>query len=203
MKENLSKNTENTHSSHKKTIRVIGAALIAGGIVGGGEAYTHTGDSSARVHAQELAHTISTELYDSANFPKGVEVPGILNGAIVLRTTEGQTITYRYPVILEQATLNKKPDDNGKFLEGAWVGIPSHNAQGQVVITPTQVKLGTSKEIANESVSIVSATTADTIRPAAGLYATTVTGSPDQLMAFDIQGNGNFPSVPVEATVDK
>jgi hypothetical protein len=202
MKEQVSKTTENTHSNHKKAAGVIGAVLIAGGAVGGVEAYTHTGDSSARVHAQELAHTISTELYDSTNFPKGVEVPGILNGAVVLHTAEGQTITYRYPVILEQATLNKKPDSNGKFLEGSWIGIPSHNAKGQVVITPTQVKLGASKEIADESVSIASST-ADTIHPAAGLYATTVTGGPDQLMAFDIQGNGNFPSVPVEAAVDK
>lgn len=37
----------------------------------------------------------------------------------------------------------------------------------------------------------------NTVFEGTGIYVTSVTDAPDQLMAFDIQGNGNYPSVAV------
>ncbi len=144
------------------------------------------------------AKAISADLYKPKDFTKGVPVPGILNGSVTLQDSRlGSTeITYKNPVILERnnSSLGRKS------LDGTWIGIPEHNAQGHVVIHPIQIHEG-KNDSQTETVNLNDSN--NPVLYGAAVYTSEVTHSGDALIAFDITGTGNFPSVPVEAIVQK
>lgn len=137
------------------------------------------------------AERISTDLYDRHNFPKGVRVPGVLNGLVkvTIKTPNGnRTGSYSHPVILEH-------EWSPRNMSGIWIGVPGNDAQGHAEITPLQLELGTHGDTTE---TLVLDSKLHTVLNGAGIYPTAVKGAPDTIIAFDITGNGNFPSVPVQ-----
>ena len=180
--------------SIEKATKVLALTAAFAGAAAPANAETHH-VSKKEAQATRLAHKITQHLYDPANYPKGVPVKGILNGSVRIHNPIGMTHEIDNPVILVESHQHAKTDKNKKLLDGAWIGVPAHDASGRVVLTPTQIHL--SKNQAGESESLYLNNNHDTILEGAGVYATEVTGQPDTLMAFDITGEGNFPSVPV------
>lgn len=137
------------------------------------------------------AGKISTELYDSKDFPNGVPVPGVLNGSVVVVDKAG-SVTWNNPVLLDR--------DKGNSLEGAWLGIPSQNQDGHTYLQPVQIHPGKHN---GETETLQLHDPANPVLYGAAIYKTSVTNGPDEVIAFDIQGNGNFPSVPVSVSGTK
>lgn len=148
--------------------------------------------SNARKPApSELAEKISSELYTTN---EGVAVPGILNGSVEIdiATVSGNRHgSYKNPVVLEAKS------DNPDNLDGTWIGIPGSNAQGHVVLTPVQIQLGKHGDT-TESLDLVNLT--NPVLQNASVYTTTVTGAPDQLIAFDSTGEDAFPGFAVTSS---
>ena len=171
-------------------------AAFATGATGIAQAETSSPVSRKEAKAIKLAGKITKELYDTKDYPKGVQVPGILNGSVKIDNAIGNTTSFGNPIILVESHSPAKADTNGKLLNGSWVGIPASDAEGRIDITPVQIQLG---RHGGETQSLHLRNKHDTVLEGAGVYATSVTGSPDELIGFDIKGNGNFPSVHIEA----
>lgn len=152
--------------------------------------------SPKQARAIKLARQITKELYDTKDYPKDVPVPVILNGSVKIHNPIGNTTSFDNPVILVESHTHAKADTSGKLLNGSWIGIPAHNAKGHVVLEPVQIHLGKHE---GETESLQLKDKHDTMFEGTGVYTTAVTSAPDELIGFDIQGNGNFPSVHIKA----
>ena len=156
-------------------------------------------NAATRELASVKAKEFTTALYDTKGHPKGVAVPGLLNGSVKINidTISGvKTGLYTNPVVLVESHPGAKPDLQGKFLDGSWIAIPGSNARGQVVLTPVQIHLG---KHAGADESLILNDPTNTVLSGAAIYTTTAPNTPDLLMGFDAQGVGNFPSVPIES----
>jgi hypothetical protein len=202
------------HDVDPRTKRRAGAGILAAvsAVALIGVAAESRGGSSESDKAHALASKISTELYDTG-FPKGVPVPGILNGTVQININtvggvrQGQ---YKNPILLERIKNEPTKSADANFLDGTYIGIPGSNAAGQVVITPVQVHIGKNGD-ATTSVILDTEPSQDPNVPkfsytdsseaifenGAAVYPSEVTNAPDELMGFDISGNGNFPSVEI------
>jgi hypothetical protein len=182
--------------SIERATRVLAVtAALAGSTAGAASAEKAQPVSPNQDRATRIAHRFSQELYDK-NFPKGVRVFDILNGAVKIRHAIGNTTIFNYPVILVESHPNTKDDTNAKLLDGSWLGIPAHDAEGHVIITPVQLQLGNHL---GETASFHLRNRHNPVLEGAGVYASTVTNSPDELFGFDIEGIGSFPSVQITA----
>jgi hypothetical protein len=181
--------------SIEKAAKVLAlTAALASGPAAPAAAETHPPVSKKEAQATKMAHKITQHLYDPANYPKGVPVRGILNGSVRIHNPIGMTHEIDNPVILVEQHPHAQTDKHKKLLDGTWIGVPAHDADGRVVLTPAQIHFGSR---GGETETIHLNAKHDTILEGAGVYTTAVTGEPDALMAFDIQGEGNFPSVEV------
>lgn len=180
--------------------RITAATVTALGLLGAGIGTgVARGSGGPNSNPSSTAAKLSAELYNQRDFPKGVPVPGILNGTVTLEGPNGpgsQKITYTDPVLLELPnTLTGL-----QSLDGVWVGVPDHNEQGHVVLHAMQIHEG---QVDGQTESVRLNNPTEPVLDGAAIYPTAVTHAPDELIAFDITGNGNFPSTPVEASVAK
>ena len=151
--------------------------------------------SPNQAKATRLASKITGELYDSRNFPKGVPVPGILNGSVEIKTSIGNNIKYVNPVILVESHSRAKTDKSEKLLNGSWVGIPVYDANGNLSLSPVEVHLGKHN---GETQSLQLNNGHNTVLAEAGVFLTEVNGA-DQLYGFDVQ-DGDFSPRHITAT---
>ncbi len=181
-----------------KTIALT-AALFAGAAQTAG-AESATPMSPRQVQATRLAAKITRELYDARNFPKGVAVPGILNGMVeITEPSIHNKVVLRNPIILEASHTAAQIDENNKLLDGTWVGIPVSNAKGQISISPLEIQMGKPKQ-PGENMSVHLQNQHDAILEGAGIYASTSTANANpSLVGFNIQGGENYPKVHITA----
>jgi hypothetical protein len=138
--------SEQSKRTNNNTAQKIAAGVAIGAVLGTGlglqlRESTNDYENAAKISAE----AISTHLYDKTNYPKGVLVPGVLNAEVVVKDKAG-TITWNNPVLLEQAN-----EDN---LAGAWLGLPSHDAKGRVILQPVQLHPGTQDGVTETVVPI-------------------------------------------------
>jgi hypothetical protein len=183
--------------SIEKVTRVLAVtAALAIGTTEGAVAEMQQPISPKQARVIKLARKFTQELYDTKNFPKGVPVPGILNGSVRIHNPIGNTTSFDNPVVLAESHSPTKADKNGRLLDGSWIGIPANDANGHVVLEPVQIHLGNQY---GESESLHLKNKHDTVLEGAGIYPTSVSNAPDELIGFDIQGNSNFPAVHIKA----
>lgn len=165
----------------------ITAAIAAGSATAEAETAPAPAPIPGQAHAEKVAKKISHELYETKDFPKGIRVPGILNGSVKINSATVGSAEYENPVILSESHTAAATEKNGKLLNGSWIGIPASDAEGHVSITPVQVHLGTHNR-ENTSLSLLDPN--HTVLEGAGVYAVHAQNGPDQLWGFDIQ-NGD------------
>jgi hypothetical protein len=150
-------------------------------------------------NSEAVAREISKELYDRDHFPKGVPVLGILHGTVELHDDRtDSTATYTNPIILGGDDAGTPKDITDDFL---YLGIPSSTPSGQTKVQAVGFLQSGTHGPLTETVHLVDRKAP--VLHGAAIYPTEVAGSPDQLIAFDMDGNGSIPSVSVTATVDK
>ena len=189
-----SPNNSNNRSSGR-TRRIVGSLAAAAVLFAGGTA-DHDAQPTDRVSTQteagietaSLAATRAAEfsaaLYNRTDYPKGVIMP-VLNGEVTIVKAGGTEVTgtYKNPILL--ATTNQRePDRNGDFLQGAYIGIASNDADGKAVIVAQPYDPTKEKFTAFGPEALLPDTT--------GVYPTAVKGGPgfseDGLVAFDTAG---------------
>jgi hypothetical protein len=190
------KNPNNSNNrSSGRTRRIVGsltaaAVFFAGGTAGHDVQPTDklSAQAEAGIETASLAATRAAEfgaaLYDRTDYPKGVIMP-VLNGEVTIVKAGGNEVTgtYKNPILL--ATANqRKPDRNGDFLEGAYIGIAGNDADGKAVIVAQPYDPTKEKFTAFGPEALLPGTT--------GVYPTAVKGGPgfseDGLVAFDTTG---------------
>ncbi|HVV66679.1 MAG TPA: hypothetical protein VHB72_01250 [Candidatus Saccharimonadales bacterium] len=167
------------------SVIAVTAALAAGSAKANAE--TAPAPLPGQAHAEKVAKKISNELYDRKDFPKGVPVPGILNGSVKINFETVGSAEYENPVILSESHSAAATEKNSKLINGSWIGIPTADAEGHVAITPVQVHVG---EHNRETTSLHLLDPTHTVLEGAGVYAVPAQNGPDQLWGFDIQ-NGD------------
>lgn len=210
---NLPKKQSLIESYKSKSIRGrVAAIAMAAGAVGlvGTTAYTayeldKDNQRSIQINAAEIAQheilahdsAISQASIYTQSLNKGQRVPmQVLNGTVETPVTSGKIIhpnNYKNPILLAQLDPNQKPEANGDFLAGSWLGIQSNDAQGNVVITvvPFEGKAVNQTFVANNPDEV--------IFPRIDVYAQAGKGGDNisQLYAFDPTKNVTLPDTPV------
>ena len=185
--------------SFEKAVRTLAVtAALTGSTASVASAEMAQPVSPSQARATKLAGKITKELYDTKDYPKGVSVPGLLNGSVEvdIKTVSGvRKVGYKNPVILVESHSSSKTDKNAKLLDGSWIGIPATDANGRIYITPTQIHLGNQN---GETQSLHLKNRHNTVLEGAGVYTTSVANGSDELYGFDIQ-DGDFPKVHIEA----
>jgi len=148
--------------------------------------------------AQDVA--ISQAKIYTQSLNKGQRVPmQVLNGTVETPITSGKTIhpnNYKNPILLAQLDPNQKPEANGDFLAGGWLGIQGNDAQGNVVITAVPFE----GKAVNQA--FVAKNPDEVIIPQIEVYAQPGKGGDanSQLYAFDTARNATLQGVQVGAS---
>jgi hypothetical protein len=149
--------------------------------------------------AEEVAHenavSMAADYTQQFAARKGGYIPmQVLNGEIrmVLNKTSGTKggarPVYKNPILLSTVDPNAKPDKNGDFLNGGWIGIQGNDKDGNVVITAVPFT-----PIDGEVQEFVAYNPSQVVYDTIGVYATAVKGGPGLdiygLIGFDPTGN--------------
>ena len=150
-----------------------------------------SGSEKAPSENDHGADRVSQALYDTGNFAKGVPVPGVINGSVTVEDAAGKVI-WKNPAVLAF--------DQGSKIDGSWIGVPAYDSNGHVHLQAVRLALGVHGD---QTETLQLSDSAQPVLYGAALYPTTVANAPDSLVAFDINGNGNFASVTVSASAEK
>ncbi len=200
-KESAPQTQKPTRTLSRNAERLIGAALIPAAAISGAVIAHQQAERSDKTNqlkaelsqkTEALANAKAAEftsiLYDSVHNPKGIVKMQVINGEIITTTKDGvgatHTGTYKNPILLATADVSAVPDKDGKFLKGAYIGITGGGVIGNAAVI-NAVPVDTS----GDTVTFKAYDPAHVMLPDnIAVYATTVTGTTDELIGFDPTG---------------